>query len=115
MRVTLTEAATGAGCLVARTPAGWRHPSCSGPLATIAPTSDSPPPPPHPRPTPPPTHPHPRTTHHDTTHIHTHAAPLPCWCSHPEFEQQLAAAGIDVVPSRCLKVDRAAAGGRSAL
>ncbi|KAL4423066.1 hypothetical protein ABPG77_005871 [Micractinium sp. CCAP 211/92] len=35
--------------------------------------------------------------------------------SHPEFEQQLAQAGIDVVPSRCLKVDRAAAGGRSAL
>lgn len=38
----------------------------------------------------------------------------PC-CSHPEVEQRLAEAGIDVVPSRCLKVDRAAAGGRSAL
>ncbi|EFN56126.1 hypothetical protein CHLNCDRAFT_14107, partial [Chlorella variabilis] len=30
--------------------------------------------------------------------------------SHPEFEERLAAAGIKVVPSRCLKVDRAAAG-----
>ncbi|KAL4448571.1 hypothetical protein ABPG75_005790 [Micractinium tetrahymenae] len=35
--------------------------------------------------------------------------------SHPGFEQKLAEAGIDVVPSRCLKVDRAAAGARSAL
>ncbi|PSC73479.1 DNA-binding [Micractinium conductrix] len=32
-----------------------------------------------------------------------------------EFEQKLAAAGIRVVPSRCLKVDRAAACGRSHL
>lgn len=36
-------------------------------------------------------------------------------CSNPEFEQAVAAAGITVVPSRCLKVDRAAAAGRSAL
>ena len=37
--------------------------------------------------------------------------------THPEVEQQLAEAGIKVVPSRCLKVDRAAAGagGRSSL
>ncbi|KAI7845076.1 hypothetical protein COHA_001441 [Chlorella ohadii] len=35
--------------------------------------------------------------------------------SDPDFEQKLADAGIKVVPSRCLKVDRAAAGGRSAL
>jgi hypothetical protein len=35
--------------------------------------------------------------------------------SHPEVEERLAAAGIKVVPSRCLKVDRAAAGGRAAL
>ncbi|KAI3426167.1 hypothetical protein D9Q98_008544 [Chlorella vulgaris] len=35
--------------------------------------------------------------------------------SNPEFEAQLAEAGIKVVPDRCLKVDRAAAGGRSAL
>lgn len=35
--------------------------------------------------------------------------------SNPDFEGKLAKEGIKVVPSRCLKVDRAAAGGRSAL
>lgn len=35
------------------------------------------------------------------------------FCSNPEFERKLAAEGISVVVSRCLKVDRAAAGYRA--